>query len=163
LPRRPELPPPEFFVDRSIGRRIVPEALRALGFTVHTMAEVYPGGADERVVDARWIADADRAGLVALTKDERIFRNAEEQEALVRSSLRVFAITNQHLTGPEMAAYFSRNINRIVRRALKRGPFVDVVYRDSVNGVGRGQLPEARRHDVRRTRLTDPVSRPSSP
>jgi hypothetical protein len=132
LPRRAELPPPEFFVDRSLGRRIVPEALRALGFTVHTMAEVYPGGADERVVDARWIADADRAGFVALTKDERIFRNAQEQEALARSRLRVFAITNQHLTGPEMAAYFATNISRIVRRAMKRGPLVDVVYRDSV-------------------------------
>ena len=43
----------------------MPEALRALGFTVHTMAEVYPRGEDERVADARWIADADRASWVA--------------------------------------------------------------------------------------------------
>jgi hypothetical protein len=130
--RRPAQPPPEFFVDRSLGRHIVPEALRALGLTVHTMAEIYPRGEDERVVDERWIADAARAGWVALTKDERIFRNPQEQGALVRSGLRVFAIANQHLTGPEMAAYFATNINRIVRRALKPGPFVDVVYRDSV-------------------------------
>jgi PIN like domain len=132
LPRRPEQPRPEFFVDRSLGRRIVPEALRALGFTVHTMAEVYPGGEDQSVVDARWIADADRAGWVALTKDERIFRNPEEQGALVRGRLRVFAIANQHLTGPEMAGYLTTNINRIVQRSRKRGPFVYVVYRESV-------------------------------
>jgi hypothetical protein len=141
LPRRPEQPP-EFFVDRSLGRRIVPEALRALGFTVHTMAEMYPRGEDVRVLDARWIADADRAGWVALTKDERIVRNAEEQGALVRSRLRVFAIANQHLTGPQMVTYFETNINRIVRRARKRGPFVDVVYRDGVEADGHDRRGE---------------------
>jgi hypothetical protein len=65
LPRRAPQPPPEFFVDRSLGRHIVPDAIRALGFVVHTMAEVYPGGEDESVADGRWIADA--AGRVAPT------------------------------------------------------------------------------------------------
>jgi heme-degrading monooxygenase HmoA len=132
LPRRLEQQPPEFFVDRSLGRHMVPEALRARGFTVHTMADVYPDGEDERVIDTRWITEADEAGWVALTKDERIFRNPEEQDALVRSRLCVFAITNQHLTGPEMAERLVVNINRIVQRSRKRGPFVDVIYRESV-------------------------------
>ncbi len=131
MPRRPEQPP-EFFVDRSPGRRVVPEALRTLGFTVHTMADVYPRGEDERVIDARWIADAGRAGWVALTKDKRIVRNPDEQDALVRSHLRVFAIANQHLTGLQMGAYLETNVNRIVRRARKPGLFVDVVYREGV-------------------------------
>jgi hypothetical protein len=48
LPRRSETPP-EFFVDRSLGRHMVPEALRELGFVVHTMADVYPNGEDEDV------------------------------------------------------------------------------------------------------------------
>ncbi|MGQ0433962.1 MAG: hypothetical protein ACT452_16325, partial [Microthrixaceae bacterium] len=42
------------------------------------------------MTDVRWIADADAAGWVALTKDERLIRNTENQEALVNSSLRVF-------------------------------------------------------------------------
>jgi hypothetical protein len=129
---RPSEPQPEFFVDRSLGRRIVPEGLRALGLVVRTMAEVYPDGEDENVADVQWIADADAANWVALTKDERIIRNAENQEALVNSSLRVFAIANQHLTGPQMIEYFRTNVNRILLRSRKRGPFVDVVYRDSV-------------------------------
>jgi hypothetical protein len=45
----------------------------------------------------------------------------------------VFAIANKHLTGPEMAAYLTTNINRIHLRSRKRGPFVDVVYRDRVD------------------------------
>jgi len=131
LPRQVEQPP-EFFVDRSLGRYVVPEALRQLGLTVHTMADVYPGGEDQRVADTRWISDADRASWIALTKDERIFRKPEEQAALVKSQLRVFAIANQHLTGPQMADYLVYNINRILQRARKRGPFVDIVYRTSV-------------------------------
>lgn len=32
--------PPEFFVDRSLGKSVV-EALRETGLTVHSMADVY--------------------------------------------------------------------------------------------------------------------------
>ena len=32
---------PVFFMDRSLARRTVPDALRAHGLVVHTMAEVY--------------------------------------------------------------------------------------------------------------------------
>jgi hypothetical protein len=32
---------PEFFIDRSLGRRHLADALRAQGFVVHTMASVY--------------------------------------------------------------------------------------------------------------------------
>ena len=109
------------------------EAIRDLGYVVHTMAEVYPGGLDEKVSDITWIQDADTAGWIALTKDERITRYPHEQAALTGSRLRVFAIGNQHLTGPDMAAYYVTNIHRIVQRARKRGPFVDVVYRESVD------------------------------
>jgi PIN like domain len=79
------------------------------------------------------IRDASEAGWVAITKDERITRYPDAQEALVQSTLRVFAIGNQHLTGPQMAAYYVSNINRIVRCARKAGPFVDTVYRYSVD------------------------------
>lgn len=96
------------------------------------MATVYPDGEDEHVEDIRWIKDANDAGWVVLTKDERITRYPQEQDALVKSTLRVFAIGNQHLTGPEMGAYLTTNIHRIVQRSRKPGPFVDVVYRDEV-------------------------------
>ena len=131
LPKPPP-PPPEFFVDRSIGRHIVPDAIRALGFVVHAMADVYPAGEDQNVVDERWISDAGAQGWVVLTKDERITRRPDEVQALTEGGLRVFAIGNQHLTGPEMAKRYVTNINRIVKRAQKPGPFVDIVQPDRV-------------------------------
>src|SRR5207244_3926566 len=102
-----------------------------LGHVVHTMAEVYPGR-DEEVKDVEWIRDVAQAGWVAFTKDERITRYPEEQDALASSNLRVFAIGNQRLTGPQMAAYYLANIHRIVQRSRKQGPFVDIVHPASV-------------------------------
>jgi hypothetical protein len=51
---------PEFFIDRSLGRRAVPDALRACGLVVHTMADVY-GEQEDRCGDdtGRSIADVD--------------------------------------------------------------------------------------------------------
>jgi len=131
LPPRHQ-PPPEFFVDRSLGRVVVARAIRALGHSVHTMAEVYPGGRDENVRDVDWIRDADGAGWVALTKDQRITRYPDELAALDASTLRVFAIGNQHLTGQQMADYYTTNMYRIVQRCRRPGPFVEVVHRASV-------------------------------
>jgi hypothetical protein len=106
------------------------EAIRGQGYVVRTLAEVY--GEDARVEDVTWIRDADGAGWVALTKDERITRRPYEQQALTESHLRVFAIGNQHLTGAVMAGYYRANLNRIVQRARRPGPFVDIVHPDSV-------------------------------
>lgn len=127
---RPAPPPPEFFVDRSLGRYIVAEAIRGEGYVVRTLVEVY--GEDARVEDVTRIGDADAAGWVALTKDERITRRPHEQRALIESRLRVFAIGNQHLPGPVMGEYYLANLNRIVQRSRRPGPFVDIVHPDSV-------------------------------
>ena len=129
---KPPAPPPEFFVDRSLGRHIVADAIRALGYVVHSMADVYPDGEDQRVADTQWIADADERGWVVLTKDERITRRPNEQAALAASQLRVFALGTKNMTGPEMAERYVANINRIVQRSRKERPFVDIVHPDSV-------------------------------
>ena len=92
------------------------------------MADVYADGAHQGIADTRWIADADRHDWIVLTKDERITRRADEQQALIDSRLRVFAIGNQHLTGPQQASYYVANIHRIVQRSRTPGPFVDIVH-----------------------------------
>lgn len=47
--------PLRFFLDRSLGRKAVPEALRADGWDVITLAEHYGIPADEQVADTAWI------------------------------------------------------------------------------------------------------------
>lgn len=61
----PPAPSPEFFVDPSLGRKRVPEALRAEGLVLHTMAEVYG--------ERPWIFGVYETGIRALMRllDER--------------------------------------------------------------------------------------------
>ena len=123
--RRPDPPAPTFFLARGLGRYLVADAIRARGYTVLPMAEVYLDGEDERVPDADWIERADREGWVALTKDYAIIR--DHIETLSRTSLRVFSLNNANLTGPQMAERFSLHLNRIVQRATKPGPYLYVI------------------------------------
>jgi hypothetical protein len=83
-----------------------------------------PPGNDE------WIGRASDEGWIALTKDTSIVRDHEE--ALANSTLRVFALNNANLTGPEMAERYRKHLQRIVQRAQKTGPFVDVVTADGL-------------------------------
>jgi hypothetical protein len=128
--RRLSLPdrPLTFFVDRGLGRGLVPDVFRQEGWQVVLMAELYPDGLDQFIGDDQWIADVSDRGWVALTKDAAIVRR--HADALRRSTLRAFALSNANITGPEMAERFRRNRHRIAQRARRPGPFVDVVHKD---------------------------------
>lgn len=70
--------PPRFFLDRSLGRKAVSEALRADSWDVITLAEHYGMPADEQVTDTDWIEEAAKHGWPILMKDKRIrHRQAE--------------------------------------------------------------------------------------
>ena len=62
----------KFILDRSLGRKAVPEALRADGWDVITLAEHYGMPADEQVADTDWIEEAAQRGSPILMKDKRI-------------------------------------------------------------------------------------------
>ena len=98
--QQPDHPPPVFFLDRGLGRHLIAEAIRARGYEALPMAEVYPGGTDQRIADPDWILRADQAGWVALTKDYSVVR--DHRDVLAETTLRVFAYNNANLTGAEM-------------------------------------------------------------
>lgn len=137
MSRRSPPPRPEFFVDRSLGRYTVPEAIRGAGFVVHTLASVYGEEAAQQLPDIEWLARAGRHGWVVLLKDDRVRRRPAEIEALAAAEVRAFCLTNANLRGTEQAARFVDNIHRIAQRSRKPGPFVDGVYRDGVRPLWR--------------------------
>ncbi len=94
------------------------------------MADVYPGGADQRIADPVWMLRADQEGWVALTKDHSVVR--DHRDVLAETTLRVFAYNNANLTGSEMVDRLDTNFNRILQRAAKPGPYVYVIGRDSL-------------------------------
>lgn len=89
----------EFFIDRSLGRHQVPQALREAGLTVYTMAEVYVEQAGQRLKDEVWLEEVGRRGWVVLMKDDAIRRRPAEREALIAGAVRAFCLTNAQLRG----------------------------------------------------------------
>jgi hypothetical protein len=123
---------PELFLDRGLGRRIVANALRAEGMTVHVMEDVFGGDDPEWRLDEVWIPEVTRRGWVILMKDDKVRMKPRERDALVGSGARVFCVTNAQLTGDQMAERLVVNLERIVRRSETPGPYIYGVYRDGL-------------------------------
>ncbi len=123
--------PLEFFVDRSLGRHRVPQALRDAGWTLRTHHEVY-GERDEEVADVEWLEFCGREDLPVLTKDRRIRYRPAEIDAVRRFSVRAFAVTGGSLRATEQAARVNRSRQRIEEACADAGPFVYAVHADRV-------------------------------
>lgn len=117
----------EFFVDRSLGRRNVPEALRAEDWVLRTHHEVY-GDRDEQVPDAEWLELCGREGLPVLTKDRRLRYRREEIAAIRRFGVQAFVLASGSLRAVEQAARFHRNRDRIEAACAAPGPLVYAVH-----------------------------------
>ena len=103
------VPPPELFIDRSLGREHLPEALRACGLAVHTLSSVYGEEEGQHVSDVRWLADAGRHEWIVLMKDDAIRRRPAERDALTEARVRAFCLTNAQLRAAEQTARFVEN------------------------------------------------------
>ena len=71
--------PPEplvFFIDRSLGRKIVAQALREISETV----EIHDDHFAPDAKDEAWLAEVGKRGWIVLTKDDRIRLLAGFQE-----------------------------------------------------------------------------------
>ena len=124
--------PPEFFIDRSLGRHIVPDALRAAGATAHTMADIYGERMGQGLSDEEWLRDAGRQGWVVLMKDAKVRHRPAQRWAIETYAVRAFVVTNANLTGAAQAERLVSNLNRIARFAEHPGPYICGVYSDSV-------------------------------
>jgi hypothetical protein len=123
--------PLEFFVDRSLGRSRVADALRAAGWALRTHHEVY-GDRDDEVPDVEWLELCGREGFPVLTKDRRIRHRPAEIQAIRRFRVRLFAVTGGSLTAAEQAARFDRSRERIDEASTDAGPFVYSVQADRI-------------------------------
>lgn len=121
-------PPLEFFIDRSLGRRHLADALRGHGYTVQTLASVYGEQAGQHIADETWLQDAGRQGWVVLMKDDAIRRRPGERDALHHAGVRAFCLTNANLRAEQQTARFIANRHRIEQQARKPGPYIYGVY-----------------------------------
>lgn len=129
---------PTFFLDRSVGRLVVPAGLRAIGLTVITLAEHYGMPADETISDSEWLTEAGRNGWVGIKSDANIRRkDAPERRALVQARVRTFVLSGQ-LTAAHKVQRLITNMPAIARACRRPGPFV---YRIHPDRIQRLQIP----------------------
>ena len=123
-------PPDEivFFVDRSLGKIDVPEALRAAGYR----CECHDDHWDQATEDPVWLSGVAGRGWVVLTKDERIRYRPLELQALLAARLRTFIVICGNVRGSDMARILVGAIPRILAvLARQGGPFIYCIYKDS--------------------------------
>src|SRR4051794_22134213 len=80
------LEPFTFFVDRSLGRVTVPNALRKVGLKVEVHADHF----DHDAPDTEWLRRCGEEGWVVLAKDRAIKKNPLERQALISHGLAAF-------------------------------------------------------------------------
>ena len=107
-----------FFIDRSLGRKIVAQALREIGETV----EIHDDHFAPDAKDEDWLVEVGKRGWIVLTKDDRIRYRVTERTALTSSRVRAFVLTSSQLQGTEMAAAFVTALPRIKRLIAKQAP-----------------------------------------
>ncbi|MGW5851132.1 PIN-like domain-containing protein [Streptomyces sp. NPDC055254] len=122
--------PPEFFLDRNLGRRVA-EGLRACGWTVHRIGDVFPDDGQD-VADEEWIAHGLDQSWVPLSKDGRIkSRDLEIRPVLEREAV-LFYLDNQQLRSSEMVERLDAHREAIHRAVDRGGPAAHAVRRDRV-------------------------------
>jgi predicted nuclease of predicted toxin-antitoxin system len=126
LPRKTAPREPVFFVDRSLGGKLVAEALRAAGATVIAHDDAF----EQNAKDVEWLAEAGRRGWIVLTKDAAIRRNPREKAMFHAAQVRVFTLARKNLIGAEMATLFVKALPGMSKRAAKTpAPFVFSISR----------------------------------
>ncbi|MFF3485095.1 toxin-antitoxin system, toxin component, PIN family protein [Streptomyces sp. NPDC002701] len=122
--------PPEFFLDRNLGRRVA-EGLRAYGWTVHRIGDVFPDDGQD-VADEEWIAHGLDRSWVPLSKDGRIkTRDLEIRPVLEREAV-LFYLDNQQLPSAEMVQRLVVRRDAIHRVVEKGGPAAYAVRHDRI-------------------------------
>lgn len=117
---------PIFFIDRSLGKRQVAEALRSAGAKV----EVHDAHFAQDALDTEWLPEVAERNWIVLTKDEKIGYRALEQVAVAQANARVFVLVSANLSGPEMGEAFKKALTAMVRFGDKHpSPFMAKVYK----------------------------------
>lgn len=108
-PRSRRLPEPwTFFVDRSLGARVVADALRAAGEVVEIHDDHFAADAPDHV----WLGQVGANAWVVLSKDDRIRRSPVEREALLTAGVAAFFLGRSDLRGDQMSAALLEHYRR---------------------------------------------------
>lgn len=119
--------PPEFFVDRNLGK-VTADRLRASGWQLHLIADEYEDDA-KNVTDVAWITHGCQRGWSLLTKDKAIRYRAKELDSLAPHSL-LFCLAGGNLKIDDMVEALNIARPRIEREIAAGNAGFWHVYND---------------------------------
>jgi hypothetical protein len=127
---------PVFLVDRDLGSKAVPDALKKVGCAVEVHADHFPGEAPDHV----WIKVAGERGWFVLTHDDRIRYNPLAKQAALDGGVGVFivAVKGRDVNGALLAHTVVVALPRLTRFISANGrPFFAKIHRGgTVTRVG---------------------------
>lgn len=117
---------PVFFVDRSLGKHDVPDALRAAGAQV----EVHDDHFAQNAPDEVWLPAVGQNGWAVLTSDDRIRYRQAERSAATTAGVALFIFTGKRMRGAAIADALVRALPKMMRLLeTERRPFIAKVNR----------------------------------
>ncbi len=121
-------------MDRNLGGKKLPAALRAAGWKVEAHRDHFP---EHDIIkeedDTEWIHYAGERGWVILCADLRTLYNPLEKQALQASGTLAFMLQKKEMTGEQMAQAFIDAGSAIMRKIKNDRP--PAVYKVRKNGV----------------------------
>lgn len=117
---------PVFFVDRSLGRHVVADALRAAGARVEVHDDHFPQDAPDEV----WLPVVGQREWAVLTKDDRIRYRQAETTAAASAGVALFIFVGKGMRGTAIADALVTALPAMTEMlATQRRPFVAKVSR----------------------------------
>lgn len=117
-----------FFIDRDLGRHILPQALERAGLAVERHDLHFQPDTPDEI----WIPQVAQRGWVIVSGDRKILRRPHEVGALVESRARMLILVGNHAPADELASNLINTLPKI-EELLDRlePPVVFRVYRPS--------------------------------
>jgi hypothetical protein len=103
--------PPIFFIDRSLGKKLVATELRKAGALVEIHDDHFLTDEEDRV----WLAEVGKKGWIVLTKDQRIQSRKLELIEVENHGIGMFVFTSAEIKGPVMAGIFGSSLPKMLR------------------------------------------------
>ena len=118
--------PVVFFIDRSLGKKTIANALKRAGAEVYVHDDLFAADTE----DESWLREVGKRKWVVLTKDRKIRYRTSERLAVKAADIAMFTLTARDCQGSEMADIFVEAFPRIIRFLKKnRPPFIAKVTR----------------------------------
>ncbi len=117
---------PVFFVDRCLGKHVVPDALRAAGAHVEVHDDCFPQDA----LDEVWLPAVGQNGWAVLTSDYRIRYRQAARSAAIAAGVALFIFTGKRMRAAATADALVRALPQMMRLLeTERRPFIAKVSR----------------------------------